>query len=176
MVPSGTPGEISTPARSWGQQFKRERRRGQEICVCLGLLLCECPQEMLFYVKRTLVFKASMLTWHFSNPSFDVSLLSTCWEGSQDSFLAKIKKKRKKENLGSQSVLPILQAPHPPSHSQRDLLSVVGWELTLSYMCLVRVPRGHWELKKNHLSCLSKSSFKLWQVMAPWSMCPFGRE
>lgn len=63
------------------------------MCVCLGLLLCECPQEMLFYVKHTLVFKASVLIWHFSNPSFDVYLLSTCWEGSQDSFLAKKKKK-----------------------------------------------------------------------------------
>lgn len=91
--------EIDT-SQELGVTSSGGREEGRK-CVYSRLLLCKCPQEMLFYVKRTLVFKASMFTWHFSNPSFNVYLLSTCWEGSQDSFLTK-------KNLSSQSVLPIL--------------------------------------------------------------------
>ena len=127
--------------------------------MCLGVMLCNCPQEMLFYVKCTSVFKAVMFILAFFQ-----SILSYVFTehllGRQPGFI--LGKKKKKKKLISQSVLP----PHRPLISlstPKELCSLhrLGEVRACSKLYMFgKGPQGALGVERNQLSYLSKSSAK----------------
>ena len=78
--------------------------------MCLGVMLCNCPQEMLFYVKCTSVFKAVMFIL-----SFFQSILSYVFTehllGRQPEFILGKNKIKNKKNAVHRV------CSHPTDHS-----------------------------------------------------------
>lgn len=157
MVPSGSLEEVTLAVSTWGHQLRRKKIRVQELCgLCVhpGVLLCEWPQKILFLCNTHPCFQGS--SSHpgiFPNVSFDVYLLSTCWEGNQNVFLAQ--KKRKVHRVCSPS-----SNPSTSSHSQRGLISVFQSKVRAHSKLHMsgKSPCGARRTEKHHLTSLKAIS------------------
>lgn len=127
--------------------------------MCLGVMLCNCSQEMLFYVKCTPVFKAVVFILAFFQ-----SILSCVFTehllGRQPGFILGKKKKFKNEvhRMYSPPPRPLISLPTP-----KELCSLhhLGEMRACSKLYTFgKGPQGALRVERNQLSCLSKSSAK----------------
>lgn len=137
MVPSGSLGEISTAARSWGHQLRRKKVSEQ---VYSGMLVVS-PGDIILYKMHPYfqgssahpgIFPVHALMCIYWTPAGKATRIHSC----------KKKKKRFTECT-----------PHPPNPqplpSPKEVWSLFQGKVRalLSFTYLVRVPMGFWELK-----------------------------
>lgn len=129
-------GRVINTSQGLGSPVQKEEKR--RAGVYLEVMLCEYPQETLFYVKCTLVFKAVMFILAFSQ-SILLCVFTEHLLGRQPGFILG------KKFCSSES------ASHPPSPSsalplpKSFALCVVR---VRGEPILVRVPKGLWEWKE----------------------------
>lgn len=118
----------------------------------LGEVLCDCPQEMLFYVKRTLVFKAVMFILAFFQ--FILSCVFTEHLGRQPGFILG-KNNFEVHRVCSPSPKPLISPPTP-----KELCSLCCQGKVRAHSKLYmsgKALQGALGIERTQLSCLSKS-------------------
>lgn len=143
-------GRVIKTSRGLGSPVQKveEKKAG----VWLGEVLCDCPQEMLFYVKRTPVFKAVMFI--LACFQFILSCVFTEHLGRQPGFILG-KNNFEVHRVCSPSPKPLISPPTP-----KELCSLCCQGKVRAHSKLYMSGKdlqGALGIERNQLSCLSKS-------------------
>lgn len=126
--------------------------------MCLGVMLCDCSQEMLFYVKCTPVFKAVMFILAFFQSIFSC-VFTEHLLGRQPGFI--LGKKKFFNEVHRMCSPPPRACISLPTPKEPCSLPHLGEVRPCSKLYVFgKGPQGALGVERNQVLCLSKSSTK----------------